>query len=317
MSTWHYYNENNEKTGPITSKELKQLVLSGTITQKTIVENSEGRIATAEELTGLTFPTTVQAIHSSALKQLFCTNCGKPVSEQAAACMSCGVKPAGHKKFCRQCGVGLNADQVVCVKCGTKVAAGYQDVVKNLSTSFMSRVKQGAMSIFEKIKKWLKLMGILVIVVFAVVGLATFANNIFATMMVYQFETKPGDWTEYEITVSRDSRKEKIKFKTDILSDDGKKLRLQMTVYLSGPFGQMRDVKREFEIDRSKSKSKVIQSWLNGNMPVDMPANMRDFMDNLRKSGSFRSEDHRQKIKETTILTAAVNSIFRKIDMVA
>ena len=54
-------------------------------------------------------------------KQLFCTNCGNSVSEQAVACMSCGAKPTGHKKFCRQCGVAVNPEQIVCVKCGANI----------------------------------------------------------------------------------------------------------------------------------------------------------------------------------------------------
>jgi len=56
-------------------------------------------------------------------KQLFCTNCGNTVSEQAVACMSCGARPTGHKKFCRQCGVALNPEQIVCIKCGAGLTA--------------------------------------------------------------------------------------------------------------------------------------------------------------------------------------------------
>ena len=63
----------------------------------------------------------VQPIPVPTHNQVFCTNCGNPVSEQAVACMSCGAKPTGHKKFCRQCGVALNPEQVVCVKCGAGV----------------------------------------------------------------------------------------------------------------------------------------------------------------------------------------------------
>lgn len=63
----------------------------------------------------------------SAPKQMFCTNCGSSVSEQAFACMSCGAKPTGHKKFCRHCGVTLNPEQVICVKCGSKIETGGLD----------------------------------------------------------------------------------------------------------------------------------------------------------------------------------------------
>jgi hypothetical protein len=44
------------------------------------------------------------------------------VSEQTFACLSCGARPAGHRKFCRYCGVALNPEQVICVKCGAGIA---------------------------------------------------------------------------------------------------------------------------------------------------------------------------------------------------
>ena len=55
--------------------------------------------------------------------QLFCTNCGQPVTEQAFACMSCGADPRSHRKFCRHCGVALNPEQIVCIKCGAGVGS--------------------------------------------------------------------------------------------------------------------------------------------------------------------------------------------------
>jgi len=54
-------------------------------------------------------------------EQLFCTNCGKLVSKQAVACMSCGTRPIGYKKFCLHCGVALNPEQIVCIKCGVSL----------------------------------------------------------------------------------------------------------------------------------------------------------------------------------------------------
>jgi len=57
---------------------------------------------------------------------LFCTNCGNMISEQAFACMSCGAKPIGHKKFCRQCGVALNPEQIVCIQCGAALTGGFR-----------------------------------------------------------------------------------------------------------------------------------------------------------------------------------------------
>ena len=80
-------------------------------------------------------------------KDVFCTNCGNSVSEQAIACMSCGAKPIGHKKFCRQCGVGLNPEQVVCVKCGSKVdAGGFQSFINNAAEGLQSLGKGASQS---------------------------------------------------------------------------------------------------------------------------------------------------------------------------
>jgi hypothetical protein len=57
MANWHYYTANNEeKIGPVTGKELKQLVQQGTITPQTFVEDPTGRTGLAKDVNGLTFP---------------------------------------------------------------------------------------------------------------------------------------------------------------------------------------------------------------------------------------------------------------------
>ena len=131
MANWHYFNENREKIGPISGKELKQLAQQGTITPEDFVEDPNGRTGLAKDVKGLTFPKTAQPEPEELFiatppppvaKQFFCTNCGNAVDEQAVACMSCGAKPFGHKKFCRRCGVSLNPEQVVCVKCETEIS---------------------------------------------------------------------------------------------------------------------------------------------------------------------------------------------------
>ena len=61
MATWYYYNENGKKVGPIRGRDLTQLVQQGTITRKTILEDSEGRTGLAGKAKGLTFPETVQS----------------------------------------------------------------------------------------------------------------------------------------------------------------------------------------------------------------------------------------------------------------
>lgn len=65
---------------------------------------------------------------------MYCRTCGKEVSDNAVACMSCGCDPRKGDKFCPNCGAEVSAAQVVCVKCGValgqpvaKVAAGKKD----------------------------------------------------------------------------------------------------------------------------------------------------------------------------------------------
>ena len=130
-SGYFYTDENGNKYGPITEQRLQTLVERGVITQLTQLETEIGQQTFAGEISGLTFlsatsPSSIQKSQSvpvqpPAPKQIFCTNCGNTVSEQAVACMSCGAKPIGHKKFCRQCGVSINPEQVVCIKCGVAI----------------------------------------------------------------------------------------------------------------------------------------------------------------------------------------------------
>jgi len=60
-ANWYYYNGNREKFGPITSGELKQLVLQGTVTPETFVEDPTGRTGLAKDVKGLTFPEVANA----------------------------------------------------------------------------------------------------------------------------------------------------------------------------------------------------------------------------------------------------------------
>ena len=57
---WYYYNENNEKIGPVEVREFKQLARQGTITSKTRVENGEGRTGFAENVNGWPFAESTQ-----------------------------------------------------------------------------------------------------------------------------------------------------------------------------------------------------------------------------------------------------------------
>jgi hypothetical protein len=56
MANWYYYDEKGRKLGPVTNTELRQLVAYGIITPKTLLENGNGRSATAGEIRGLDFP---------------------------------------------------------------------------------------------------------------------------------------------------------------------------------------------------------------------------------------------------------------------
>ncbi|MGL4942884.1 MAG: ankyrin repeat domain-containing protein [Thermoguttaceae bacterium] len=134
----------------VSKQELLELVSAGVVRPDTAVLFNDQQIVAAR-IKGLVFPSqatvppptasqaarTVPVPHF-APKQLYCTNCGNAISEQAAACMACGAKPIGHKKFCRQCGVALNPEQVVCIKCGTSVAVPIMADAKRVVQSVMS-----------------------------------------------------------------------------------------------------------------------------------------------------------------------------------
>jgi len=55
MAKWYYFNDNDEKVGPIRGRDLKQLAQQGTVTPETRVEDENGRTALAKNVTGLTF----------------------------------------------------------------------------------------------------------------------------------------------------------------------------------------------------------------------------------------------------------------------
>jgi hypothetical protein len=120
---YFYTDANGQKVGPYGEQHLKQLVKAGIIGPQTPMETDTGYTGIAGQIPGLfgVVPVPPQTVPPTP-KQLFCTNCGATVSEQAVACMSCGAKPVGHRKFCRQCAVALGPEQVVCVKCGAKTS---------------------------------------------------------------------------------------------------------------------------------------------------------------------------------------------------
>jgi len=139
MANFFYFDQNNQKLGPVTEEQLKELAAQGAITLHTPMETDTGHQGVAGQIPGLfataQSPSNKKAIVSpSATKP--CTNCGNPVPEKAAVCMSCGCKPTGHKKFCRGCGTAINPGQIVCLRCGASLgASGTSGAPKNKATA--------------------------------------------------------------------------------------------------------------------------------------------------------------------------------------
>ena len=201
MANWYYYTDKREKIGPIEGKALKQLVQQGIITPETFVEDPTGRTGLAKDVEGLKFaeassvlenPSTIAVplppehpipAPPPAPKQVFCTNCGNAVSEQAVACMSCGARPTGHKKFCRQCGVALNPEQVICVKCGVAITGGSTNVGGAGAASIMSAFQTPGVPLEAKQRKerilfWMVLC-IATFVIYTLLGIANYAFSVY------------------------------------------------------------------------------------------------------------------------------------------
>ena len=128
--TNYFYTDASGQKNQINEQQLQTLATKGVITPTTPLETDTGHTGLAGQIPGLTFLAAasspfVQSTQTAPLQagNMFCTNCGNPVSEHAVACMSCGAKPVGHRKFCRHCGVALNPEQVICVKCGAGISA--------------------------------------------------------------------------------------------------------------------------------------------------------------------------------------------------
>lgn len=49
---------------------------------------------------------------------MFCRNCGKPMDENAAICVSCGYKKGDGKNYCYHCGTKVDPRASVCLSCG-------------------------------------------------------------------------------------------------------------------------------------------------------------------------------------------------------
>jgi len=126
MANFFYYDQVNQKQGPVTEQQLKELAAQGVISLNSPMETDTGHKGTAGQIPGLFAaappPFTQSTAAPPPVANLFCTNCGAAVSAQAVACMSCGAKPIGHRRYCRYCGTALNPEQVVCVRCGSAIS---------------------------------------------------------------------------------------------------------------------------------------------------------------------------------------------------
>ena len=125
----YIFTDKNGTKHSLTEPQLQALAAKGVIVPTTPLETDTGHTGLAGQIPGLKFkntappPFTQPAQATASASNLYCTNCGNPISEHAVACMSCGARPIGHKKFCRHCGVGLNPEQVICIKCGAGISA--------------------------------------------------------------------------------------------------------------------------------------------------------------------------------------------------
>jgi len=126
MPNYFYTDTNGQRQGPINDQQLRELAAQKRIQPDTPLETDTGHRGVARQIPGLfTLIQTGQTGPPFTVKKWFCTNCGKPISEHAAACMSCGASPIGHKKFCRHCGIQRNPRQSICVSCGDKKHCRY------------------------------------------------------------------------------------------------------------------------------------------------------------------------------------------------
>ena len=55
---------------------------------------------------------------------MFCKNCGKPMNDNQAICLNCGVQTGVGNAFCQNCGNPVDPNAVVCLSCGVALKSG-------------------------------------------------------------------------------------------------------------------------------------------------------------------------------------------------
>ena len=272
---YFYYDQANQKQGPVSEQQLNELAVKGVIGLHTPLETEGGHKGVAGQIPGL-FPATSQSARAiPPYPQVFCTNCGSPVFAQAVGCMSCGVKPTGHKKFCRYCGAALGElvpGQVICTKCGASLATGYMGGAKRVIQSFVSTSVGKITSVFKLVIGAAVAIGLVWFLYIFALPLLMPSDPLLAVVKNLQ-NAQSGDSVKYDIAISTNGEVEKGTFAYKVISNDGKKIKVKT---MDTPPGGSRENEREIEVDLSKllkcrSYVDFIQYVIEqGDVPIEM-----------------------------------------------
>lgn len=52
---------------------------------------------------------------------MYCKNCGKPMNENQAVCLECGVQKGAGNAFCHNCGSSVTPNADYCMSCGVSL----------------------------------------------------------------------------------------------------------------------------------------------------------------------------------------------------
>ena len=310
MTHYFYFDQTNTKRGPVSEDQLRQLAAQGIIGLHTPMETDTGHKGVAGQIPGL-FPNASQQTQAPPVN-LFCTNCGNSVSAQAVGCMSCGVKPTGHKKFCRQCGAGIGShEQVICTKCGASLASTFIPGAKQLAESVVS---SSSLAITKK-----AFIGVIAIAV--VGGLVWFVSGFFGgggdDWRTALRNAQPGDFARYEVTIQSGLDTETGNFAFEVLANDGRIVRLRQTT--RSPFEQRariggRTQTNEVEIDLSKPEEALWRLMLS---QEDMPGDVRNARIDIergrvtRETLSVAGQSFNCVVTESTIIMTTGNITVR------